>query len=621
MSFFNPLDPFYKTPFGAASTGEPVRFRLRFPQHFSVLRAALLLERDGRTERFPMTLCGREDGFDTFRLSLPLQDPGICYYSFEGTNCYGQAVPVKQGARFQGEVDDSLPPYQLTVYAKEYRTPDFLKGGVMYQIFPDRFYRSGRPKQDVPADRVLRDDWGGMPVWQPDAQGKIRNNDYFCGDLAGIEGKLPYLQELGVTCLYLNPIFEAHSNHRYNTASYERVDPLLGTNEEFEHLAAQAKKHGISILLDGVFSHTGDDSVYFNKQGRYGEHTGACRDWNSPYRSWYQFEQYPDRYKCWWGIDTLPELHEDNPEYQSYITGPQGIARQWLQRGAAGFRLDVADELPDSFLYALHDSVKSAFPDALILGEVWEDASTKVSYGARRPYLLGRQLDSVMNYPFKNAVLDYLTGGSPLQLEQTLLTILQNYPKPTVDVLMNFLSTHDVERAITRLAGDDLFYAPREQQAGHDLSPEQYARGKRLLKLAYGLLFFLPGVPCIYYGDEIGMQGYRDPFNRGCFTWDRQDTELLSFIKTLSRIRHQTPCLKTGNFHTVSVADGCFAFERRDGESALLVLCNPTGHRMGLPLGETFDGGEVLMGSAGDGFLWVEPGDLGLVRAGNKKED
>lgn len=614
MSYYCPLDNYFKKPAGAVRDDTPVRFRLRFPQHFSIVRAEMLVTFGSAAVRLQMVPSAREAGNDVFELRHVFSTPGIYTYRFEAFNCYGQLVPVARGPRFEGQIDGSLPPFQQTVYMNDYKTPDFLKGGVLYQIFPDRFYKSGKEKADVPYGRELRGDWGGMPRYLPDKNGKILNNDYFGGDLQGIEEKLPYLHDLGVTCLYLNPIFEAHSNHRYNTANYERVDPLLGTNEDFTGLCKKAKALGISIILDGVFSHTGDDSIYFNRQGRYGENTGAFRDWNSPYRPWFQFERYPDRYKSWWGIETLPELDESNQDYKNYITGENGIAAQWLARGASGLRLDVADELPDDFLFSLRESVKRQDPETLIIGEVWEDASTKESYGVLRPYLLGRQLDSVMNYPFKNAVLDFFLAGDPLLLEERLLTILQNYPKPTVDVLMNFLSTHDVERAITRLAGDNLFTADRSLQAGHALTTEQYEKGKRLLKLAYTLLFFLPGIPSVYYGDEIGMQGYRDPFNRGCFTWDAIDEDLHDTVQFLAKTRAATPCLREGDFYTASIAGGCFAFERSDDTGSLLVFINPTEHMTPFQLERRFADGEVLAGRVQDGWLDTSAFSASIIR-------
>lgn len=276
----------------------------------------------------------------------------------------------------------------------------------MYQIFPDRFYRSGTTKYNVPQDRYLHQRWGSQPEWRPNHQGEITNSDYFGGDLEGIIQKLDYLQSLGITCIYLNPIFEAHSNHRYDTADYTKVDPLLGTKEDFKRLCKEANKRGMHIMLDGVFNHTGSDSIYFNRKGRY-QTLGAYQSQESPYYDWYQFYQWPEQYACWWNFETLPNVNETNETYNAYINGTDGVIQTWLKAGADGWRLDVADELPDLFLDDITKAAKQVKPTSMILGEVWEDASNKMAYGQRRRYLLGKQLDSVMNYPFREAIIGF----------------------------------------------------------------------------------------------------------------------------------------------------------------------------------------------------------------------
>jgi glycosidase len=410
-------------------------------------------------------------------------------------------------------------------------------------------------------------------------------SDFFQGDLRGIAGHLDYLASLGVTALYLNPIFEAHANHRYNTADYSRVDPLLGTNEDFEALAAAAKQRGISIILDGVFSHTGSDSVYFNKERRYDE-GGAYNDPHSRYSAWYRFHEFPNKYDSWWGFLTLPNVNETEPSYLDFICGENGILRQWLALGAAGFRLDVADELPDEFLDALHDSVKGHDPDAAIIGEVWEDASNKESYGVRRRYLLGKQLDSVMNYPFMNAILDYIRHGSHQAFYDVIMRVLENYPAPAIQGLMNSLSTHDTARAITMLAGEELASRDRQwQEQHHYLRPEQYERGCKLFRLASILQFGLPGIPCVYYGDEAGLSGYRDPFNRICYPWGHENRELIDFIRTLGQIRREYPIFSEAAFLPVTFSKEICVFLRQGEGGSILFAVNRSGaaHRLSLP--------------------------------------
>ncbi len=542
-------DPGYKSVFGAVEQETEIRFTIRIPENLGETYVGFVVCRDGGedfyVQMFPENSSGGGDG-RAYTAAYRFDQPGIYWYYFKLCTSKGDLFVKKDfgstGTLCRGE---EVSRFQQTVYEHGYTTPEHLKGGVFYQIFPDRFCYSGRRHPDVPGDRILRSDWGGQPFYQPDAQGRVLNNDYFCGDLEGIRQKLGYLKELGVTCLYLNPVFEAHSNHRYNVADYRRIDPLLGSNEEFKALCAEAKAMGIGVVLDGVFSHTGSDSVYFNKEGRYPS-LGAYNSPDSPYYSWYKFTHYPDAYHSWWGFTTLPETDECNPGFYDFICGSQGVVEYWLGMGATGFRLDVADELPDKMLDGLRQAVKAHSKEAILIGEVWEDASNKESYGQRRRYLIGRQLDSVMNYPFRNAILDFARGGDVPCFVNRVMSIVENYPKPALDVLLNSLSTHDTARAITELAGESCEGHDRNWQSQRALTLDQYALGKQRLKLAMALQYLLPGLPCVYYGDEAGMQGYKDPFNRGCFPWGHEDQELLAFTKKLGSLRASRKCLQKG---------------------------------------------------------------------------
>ena len=390
------------------------------------------------------------------------------------------------------------------------------------------------------------------------------NEDYFGGDLKGIQQKLPYLHEMGVDFIYLNPIFEAHSNHRYNTADYLNVDPLLGTNEDFEALCTAAQKYGIGIVLDGVFSHTGSDSRYFNREGRYGE-GGAYRDPNSPYRSW-------------WGFETLPEVDEETPSYVEFITGPGGVIDTWLRRGAAGFRLDVADELPDEFIEKVRAAVKRVSPEKFLLGEVWEDATTKFGFNKRRTYLLGKGLDSVMNYPFKNAVLDFVKGKPAEQAMTEILTICEHYPAPAMDTALNFLSTHDTERALTVIADEPANGRGRAWQSGRCVTGDAYEEGLLRLRMAYAIIYTLPGVPCLYYGDEIAMQGYRDPFNRAFFRWDAHEQRLRPVLAQLAQLRHTCEAFRTGQLRVLRAEDGILHYQRVGKVETAEIIVNRTEH-------------------------------------------
>lgn len=595
--YFSSRDCAYRAPVGAVAAGTSVHFRLRLPRHFGVRAAFLLVYAANMpTRRDGMFWAGQPDGgTEWWECDFAPADAGIYRYGFELTKDDGTAFLV---ALADGTADVWRKPgalWQLTCFEKDFKTPDWAAGGIMYQIFPDRFFCSGKPKTDVPADRILRDDWGGQPVWQPDAAGKVRNNDYFGGDLDGITVKLDYLASLGVTCLYLNPVFEAHSNHRYDTADYETIDPLLGDETAFSTLMREAKKRGMRVLLDGVFSHTGADSKYFNREGRYGD-GGAYRDVASPYYPWYHFDRWPEQYASWWGFDTLPELDEMTPSFVAYITGDDGIVRQRIRKGAGGWRLDVADELPDGFLYALRRAVKAEDPDALLLGEVWEDASCKESYGHLRPYLLGKQLDSVMNYPFRDAIFRYMNGGGSTEFANAVERIAENYPPQVLRLLMNHIGTHDTERALTVLAGEPSAGRGRHWQAQHHLSAAERESGVRRLRLATLLQFCLPGVPCIYYGDEAGMEGYRDPFNRGCYPWGNEDTALIEWYKTLGAVRRGCAALKEGSFAAVRGNEDIACFVRADETETLLCAVNRAWQPAGLALPAPFENATPVIG-------------------------
>ena len=393
-TFYNSLDLTCKSPFGAVKAGQPVTFNLTVPEDLGYVDPHLVLTKDREDPvHYRMEFTGQTPKVNHFALTVTPTTSGLYFYHFDLYTDFRRIYRTPGGEGVLSWTDGQ--DWQLTVYEPDFKTPDWLKNGTMYQIFPDRFCE-GKPNKAMPfADRIYRADKTGEPYFWPTEQSEgYLNMDYYGGDFAGIQQKLPYLRDLGVTCIYLNPIFEAHANHRYNTADYLKADPLLGTNEEFSALCAAAAKEGIRIILDGVFSHTGSDSRYFNREGRYGP-GGAYRDRSSPYRSWYDFDSgYPCGYRSWWGFETLPEVQEESPSYVEFICGKGGVIDTWLNLGASGFRLDVADELPDDFIEKIRAAVKSHGEDKLLLGEVWEDATTKEAFGRRRTYLRGHGLDA-----------------------------------------------------------------------------------------------------------------------------------------------------------------------------------------------------------------------------------
>lgn len=460
-----------------------------------------------------------------------------------------------------GEVCSAPPEkaFQITVYEKDFKTPDWMKNAVVYQIFPDRFHRAG----DTPFHGIKRE-WSEEPYFRAEQfGGQYLSNDFFGGNFEGIREKLPYLSELGVTAVYLNPIFKSFSNHRYDTGDYEIPDPLLGTAEDFGRLTSDAKKFGIRIILDGAFSHTGADSRYFNKYGTY-DSVGAYQSKESPYHSWYSFSQFPDKYEGWWDFDTLPNVNELDEGFVRYIVKDKdSVLRKWLRRGADGFRLDVADELPDKFISLLRRALKEEKSDALLIGEVWEDASNKVSYGKSREFLLGKELDSVMNYVFRDAVLSYLTTEDARLFSMRINSLVENYPPQALYTAMNLISSHDVPRALTVLSGaPDFRTLTREQQHDYVISPDKMALAQRRMVLAIAIQMTMPGAPTIYYGDEAGMHGYADPFNRAPMQWGNSGGMLFNQTKLLSALRRKNACLRTGFYTTLYYQNGVICYMR-----------------------------------------------------------
>lgn len=614
MQIFNSRKKEYKSQISAIAVDEQVKFRLVVPRCIKCSCARLAVFKDNEStvyyNMFWAGMCGESHEF--WEIHFSATTAGLYFYHFELETPWGNSL-VKNVGNGEGELNAEGTEFQQTVYEKDFKTPDFLKGGLIYQIFPDRFYNSKTPKKNVPESRVMRK-WGEEPYWQESQMNGIWNNDYFGGDLKGVEEKLEYLSGLGVSCIYLNPIFEAHSNHRYDTADYEKIDSLLGDESDLESLCKKAHGLGISVILDGVFSHTGCDSKYFNMYNRYNT-VGAYNSKSSPYFSWYKFTDYPNGYKSWWGIKLLPEVSEEDEGYREYICGKNGILRRWLRLGISGWRLDVADELPDVFLDDLRKAVKEENENAVIIGEVWEDATNKFAYGERRRYLLGEQLDSVMNYPFADAILNYVKFGNAQAFMSSIMSIVENYPPCVVNVLMNHIGTHDTERALTRLAGESAEGKDRAWQHSHNqLSDYDYLKGVSMMKLASLIQYTLPGVPSLYYGDEAGMQGMKDPFNRACFPWDNINKELYKWYKRLGEIRRGCKAFKEGSFEPLYAADGAIAYVRRSEENSVLTAVNNSNSELQIPVGEEWDNSYSFFEfSSKNGILTLPPYQFALL--------
>ncbi|MDR3317904.1 MAG: glycoside hydrolase family 13 protein [Clostridiales bacterium] len=555
---------------GTCALGGLTRFRIKIRRRAAAVNVYLVINKDFEDEvPYRLSFAALEDGWDVFCAELTIGTPGLYFYYFradgEIVGLNGEYFAAQAGARDK---------FQLLVYERRYDAPEYLYGGVMYQIFPDRFFRAGNypPREGV----HMHADWYESPEYLPDpTAGEVLNIDFFGGTIRGITEKLDYLKSLSVSCIYLNPIFAAYSNHKYDTGDYMCADEMFGTNGDFTELCGRAEARGISVILDGVFSHTGAVSRYFNKDGRY-DGVGAYQSEDSPYSAWYSFKRFPSEYLCWWNFPTLPNVNELDPSYDAFINGADGVIRTWIRRGAAGYRLDVADELPDKFIENLAAAAKAERADAAVYGEVWEDASNKMSYGARRRYFWGSELDSVMNYPFRNAIIDYVLNGDPLGLATTAKAIVSRYPPNALNTLMNMLSTHDTERILTVLSGVKGAELTKEQRAGYVIPAGVKEQALQRLRMAAVIQYTLPGIPSVFYGDEAGLEGFEDPFCRRCYPWGREDKALLAFYKRLGAMRAACPELKTGAFRVLRCDRPCgvIIYERADVCGRLIIIVN-----------------------------------------------
>ena len=574
------LDPFVfdsrsescKKPYGAVPCGTAVSYTVRPLRREGWSRCVLVTQREfsGQTAELELPCTGQDGDRNRFSgiFSAPAE-PELVWYWFRLFREDGSSILLDRSGYHGGE---NVQSWQLTVY-EESSTPAWFGCGVVYQIFPDRFCRLELPDPaGMVGSRTIHENWSNLPDWRPDAQGEVRNCDFFGGSLQGILSKLDDLADFGVTVLYLNPVFESASNHRYNTADYRAIDPMLGTEDDFHHLCQEAKRRGIRVILDGVFNHTGSQSRYFNADGFYSD-TGAAQSPDSPYYHWYSFHPWPADYDAWWGIRTLPAVREDAPDYRDFIIrGQDSVVRHWLRAGASGWRLDVADELPDDFIGEIRTAMEETAPDSFLLGEVWEDATTKIAYSMRRRYLLGQELHGVMNYPFRTALIAYLLGGDADEFRETLESLRENYPPHAFYSLMNFLSTHDTPRILTVLGADHV-PGSKEERAVFRLSPARRQLGLKRLRLAALVLFTFPGAPTVYYGDEAGMEGWEDPFNRAGYPWGQEDSELKSFFSKLAHLRREQPALQTGQLHWRWTAGSLLVFARElDGRLLTTVV-------------------------------------------------
>ena len=563
----------------AFSSADRITFTLVAPRRAGITSVSMLIARDGENQiEYKMPLVSEYAKDDEYSITHDVRelcgglDSGLLYYKFRV--CSGNSVYYTNSINnvdfsFTGNEQSS---FRMLVYSPDFTTPEWAYGSTMYHIFVDRFYKG---KRDVPCreDAEINENWeNGIPQYAPYPGAHLENNEFFGGTLWGVAEKLDYLESLGVTTIYLSPIFKAYSNHKYDTGDYLEVDEMFGGDEAFAHLIKEAKARSMKIVLDGVFNHTGDNSRYFDKYRKYGK-TGAYANRDSEYRGWFHF--HPDNtYESWWGITILPKLNHANEKCRRFFTGKGGVIEKYIKAGIGGWRLDVADELSDDFLDELRETAKAADSDAIIIGEVWENAADKVAYSRRRRYFRGKQLDSVMNYPFKNALIEYINSGDCEILYNELVDIYSSYPPAVSNVLMNLLGTHDTERILTVLSNDDPMGKNIDEIARSVLSPDQKKTAVQRLKVASSLQYTVYGFPSVFYGDEAGIEGYGDPFCRKPFPWHNITSELSEHYKKLGSIRRENPAFAGGSFEITEHKGGLLSYKRQKGDNEILVFSN-----------------------------------------------
>ncbi len=560
---FNPINN--KLPKGACAKGSNVSYTLKVAKFIGLNLAYFVMHKDGENDtRIEMTKDHADERYFYMTCSVKYDDPGFYWYHFEVETSSGNFTLVRDDD-FNLKMGPGGNNYLQLVIASESSVAKNFRKGIIYHIFVDRFCRSGQ----VTARKGLKliDDWSKPIELEYNEAGERVNFNCYGGNFQGIIDKLSYLKSLNVGTIYLSPIMEANSNHKYDVADYSKIDSMFGDQELFEILIAKAKRLGMTVIIDGVFNHTGSDSVYFNKNGRY-RTVGAYQSPNSKYYSWYTFNKYPDDYSCWWGIKTLPQT-EENSGFFDYIAGRNGIIEKYMAMGIGGYRLDVVDELTNNFLHAICQAARRVNPKAMIIGEVWEDASSKISYDERKNYFLGGNLDSVTNYPMKNAILDFVKHGDVKTFVNTINLIKDQYPKAIQNNLMNILDTHDTARALTYLGLDDGIN-PKQNIS---LTPEQRDRAKKLLKLATIMQYTVMGIPTVFYGDEAGLEGTGDPYCRATYPWGSEDSELVEWYKQLGELRNN-PVFANGELDIKYAQDGVVAYERENGDFKAIIIIN-----------------------------------------------
>lgn len=578
--YFNSHDEICKDPFGAVPKGREIIFSVKLSEDYDVI---LKIFRENPNGEKNYSLIKMENLAGLRKATYTPEETGLYFYHFEVIKdnekfYFGNSHDSKGGLAINYDKEYELRPFQITVHNYLRKSPSWYKEGIFYQIFPDRFFNGNEDGRidGIKPNSFIYGSWYDTPYYVRNEKGGIERWDFKGGNLEGIRKKIPYLKEMGITGIYLNPIFLARSNHRYDTGDYHKIDPMVGTEESFIKLCEELKENGIRVILDGVFNHTGSDSIYFNSVNSY-DSIGAFNSIQSKYYNWFSFKNYPTEYECWWGVTDLPNINEDDESYKDFILNDKdGVIPYWIRRGASGWRLDVADELPDSFIKGIRESMeKESFSqdesDVVLIGEVWEDASNKIAYSKRREYFMGDELHGVMNYPLKDSIIQYLRGEINAEtIYRNLISLMENYPEEAWFSSLNSLSTHDTRRIRTELNHIDLE------------------------KLAIKTLFTMPGVPCIYYGDEAGLFGERDPYNRAAFPWGRESQKHMTFYKEAIDLRKSSEVFTKGSFRPF-FSKNVFGYVRYLDNKYKIILINRDNFRVELNIKIKVEGKDFLI--------------------------
>lgn len=481
-----------------------------------------------------------------------------------------------------------------------FEVPDWAKGKIMYHIFVDRFNRGENKAMEPMPRRKVYSSWSDDMIIGPNDEG-IWNADFYGGDLKGIEQKIDYLKSLGVSILYLSPVVHSQSNHRYDAADYENVDPYAGFNQDLENLCKIAHENGMKVVLDAVFNHTGNDSKYFNEYGTF-DTKGAFNNPDSKYAKFYRYHMENGILKpdYWWGMKNLPVCDGNSKEWQEYITGKNGIIDKWFELGIDGLRLDVADELTDEYIENIRKAVKRNKKDGLIIGEVWKNPMRM-----NRGYIeSGKGMDTVMNYPLVDALIRYFKYSDTEKLSYIIKDIKREYPDETICSLMNFTSTHDISRAINIFSSDNFkqnsewAWDPINRDLKYckdfKLTKEGYIKGLKLYKAYVFSLAFMPGILSIFYGDEIGLEGYGNLANRKPFPWDSIDEDLLTYFKKIGEIRNKEKFLEQADLNVYDINKDTFTFERTSDINRMFVAINRSNEEKEIKVPETYEKSEGI---------------------------